>query len=91
MKKFLIALNIVIWSLVSYEIAQATPETEKVCIKDEKTKKEIAFILERFKHREKVLSVKEAIKVDDAVPGCPMIESMFLQALDKYFKLFGVE
>ena len=58
---------------------------------DEKTKKEIAFILQRFQHREKVLPIKEVIKVDDAVPGCPMVESIFLQILDKYLKLFGVE
>ena len=49
MKKFLIALNIVIWSLVSYEIAQATPETEKVCIKDEKTKKETCKVIKKHK------------------------------------------
>lgn len=30
MKKFLIALNIVIWSLVSYELAHAV-ETKQVC------------------------------------------------------------
>jgi hypothetical protein len=33
MKKFLIALNIVIWSIVGYQVAHAA-ETEKVCIKN---------------------------------------------------------
>ena len=33
MKKFLIALNIVIWSLVGYQFVFAA-ETEKVCIKN---------------------------------------------------------
>lgn len=41
MKKFLIALNIVIWSIVGYEVAYAT-ETKKACVtqKDAKTGKE---------------------------------------------------
>jgi len=58
---------------------------------DEKTKKEISLILQRFKHREKVSPLKEVIKVDDFVPGCPMQESVFLSVLDKYLKLFGVK
>ena len=42
MKKFLIALNIVIWSLVGYQtIAYAEAEVKKVCKTDEKTKKEV--------------------------------------------------
>ena len=41
MKKLLIALNIVAWSLVGYQVAQAT-ETKKACVmqKDQKTGKE---------------------------------------------------
>ena len=31
MKKFLIALNIVIWSIVCVEVAHAEAETKKVC------------------------------------------------------------
>jgi hypothetical protein len=31
MKKFLIAANIVIWGLVSYELAHAEAEVKKVC------------------------------------------------------------
>lgn len=57
---------------------------------DPATKKEITIILERFKHREKVVPLKEVIKVDDGVPGCPMQEDVFLAVLDKYLKLFGV-
>jgi hypothetical protein len=43
MKKFLIALNLVIWSLVGYQVtAYAEAETKKVCVmqKDQKTGKE---------------------------------------------------
>ena len=31
MKKFLIALNIVVWSLVCFEMAHATAEVKEVC------------------------------------------------------------
>jgi hypothetical protein len=41
MKKFLIALNLVIWSAVGYQVAYAA-ETKKACVvqKDQKTGKE---------------------------------------------------
>jgi hypothetical protein len=41
MKKFLIALNLVVWSLVGYQVAYAA-ETKKACVmqKDQKTGKE---------------------------------------------------
>ncbi len=57
---------------------------------DPATKKEISLVLERFHHREKVLPLKEVIRVDDIVPGCPMLEEVFLQILDKYLKKCGV-
>jgi len=42
MKKFLIALNIVIWSFVGYQAtAYAGSEVKKVCNTDPKTKKEV--------------------------------------------------
>ena len=42
MKKFLIALNLVIWTLVGYQAtAYAEPETKKACVKNEKTGKEV--------------------------------------------------
>ena len=40
MKKFLIALNLVIWSIVSYQVVHAA-ETKKACVKNEKTGKEV--------------------------------------------------
>ena len=58
---------------------------------DAKTKKEIHEILSRFKHREKVVPLKDIIKVDEVVPGCPMQENVFLQVLDKYLKIFRVK
>jgi hypothetical protein len=38
MKKFLIALNIIIWSLVAYEAAHAEAVMQKVCHEDAKGK-----------------------------------------------------
>ena len=57
---------------------------------DENTKKEIQFILDKFNFREKVSPLSEIVKVDDNVPGCPMVEEAFLAILDKYLKEFGV-
>ena len=57
---------------------------------DEKLKKEIAFLVERFNQTDKVRSVKEVVYVDDEVPGCPMDENAFLKTLDKYLQEFGV-
>ena len=41
MKKFLIALNIVIWSIVCVEVAYAGGESKQVCETNPKTKKEV--------------------------------------------------
>ncbi|MBW2970453.1 hypothetical protein KY309_02240 [Candidatus Woesearchaeota archaeon] len=57
---------------------------------DPETKKEIKPLLIKFKHREKVLALKDVIKVDDNIPGCPMEEKDFLQMLEKYLKKFKV-
>ncbi len=57
---------------------------------DEERKKEIQFLLDRFKHLEKVKAPPEIIKVDDIVNGCPMIEEQFINTLNKYLKQFGV-
>jgi coenzyme F420-reducing hydrogenase gamma subunit len=57
---------------------------------DDKLKNEIAFLIERFHQSEKVRAVHEVVAVDDAVPGCPMDEGIFLKTLDKYLQEFGV-
>lgn len=57
---------------------------------DDETKKEIEFLLTRFRQADKVRTVKEIVQVDDEVNGCPMQESIFLSMLDKYLKEFGV-
>ncbi len=57
---------------------------------DESTKREIMLVIERFGHLEKVHPVKDIIKVDYSVPGCPMDERIFLETLNKLFAEFGV-
>ena len=57
---------------------------------DEKTKQEIQFLLDRFKHTDKVYSLKELVKVDYEVSGCPMEEGKFLEVLDKCLKEFKI-
>lgn len=55
MKKFLIVLNIAIWSLVGYQFAHAaepSAEKQKVCIKDEKTGKETCKMMKVHKKLE---------------------------------------
>ena len=58
---------------------------------DPETKKEIQFIVDKFKMMEKVLSVPEVIPVDDQVAGCPMDEKRFIAVLEKYLVEFGIK
>lgn len=58
---------------------------------DEKTKKEIMMVVGRFGHLDKVQPLKELIKVDYEVPGCPMDEKIFMKVLETCFAEFGVK
>ncbi len=51
---------------------------------DEKTKQEIAFIIDRFSHLPRVEPLSKYVKVDESVPGCPMDEKRFLDLMNKY-------
>ncbi len=53
-------------------------------------KKEIDFLIKKFKMARKVKHLSEIVKVDDQVPGCPMSEEGFLKVLDKYLKEFKI-
>jgi coenzyme F420-reducing hydrogenase gamma subunit len=57
---------------------------------DEKTTEEIQPVLEHFGHRSTVVPIHELVKVDDQVPGCPIIEQAFVEVMEKYIKEFGV-
>lgn len=52
--------------------------------------KEIEFLLEKFSYGKKVKKLDEIVKVDEAVPGCPMNEKTFLTLLDKQLKEFKI-
>lgn len=57
---------------------------------DAPAKEEIAGVLERFKMADRVKTLKECVQVDDMVQGCPMVEQMFMNVLNKYLKEFGI-
>lgn len=58
---------------------------------DPARKKEIEFILERFKYAEKVHKIADIVPVDGQVVGCPMDTNTFLKALNDIFVEFGHE
>lgn len=45
---------------------------------------------ERFNYAPKVKKIDEVVKVDDYVPGCPMLAVNFTDALTKYLKIFNL-
>ena len=58
---------------------------------DQKRKKEIEFLIERFHMARKVRKVSNVVKVDHIVPGCPMKESDFIKTLNKCLKEFKIK
>ncbi len=55
---------------------------------DKERKEEIKEILERFGHLDKVLSVKDVIKVDYEVPGCPINDEKFIEVMEELIRRF---
>ena len=53
-------------------------------------KQEIEPAVKTYKLNRKVYRLDEIVKVHSMVPGCPMNEMLFLNALEKYLKEFGV-
>ncbi len=58
---------------------------------DERRKREIQPIIRAFDMNKNVMALHELVKVDDTVPGCPMLEAAFLNVVNKYIKEFGVD
>lgn len=58
---------------------------------DQKTKQEISPLLDHFGQQTKVQSLKELVKVDGEVPGCPMDEEKFLKTLAECLDEFGAK
>ena len=46
--------------------------------------KEIKEHLEKYHYLPKSLSIKDAIKVDDQIMGCPIIKDQFINTFEKY-------
>lgn len=57
---------------------------------DEEKKREISFLIERFKLAEKVVPLEKIVRVDYRVPGCPMSEKGFLDTLQEILSGFEV-
>jgi len=56
---------------------------------DENTIHEIRFMKEKFNMLDKVHPLKDLVKVDMEVTGCPMDEGKFLEALTAIIKMYG--
>lgn len=52
----------------------------------EKIKKEINPLIKRYGQRKTIEPIRKFVKVDDNVPGCPIMESAFKSTLNKYLK-----
>lgn len=57
---------------------------------DEARRKEIQPILDKFQYLPKALKLADAITVDVNVPGCPMNEKTFMDALNSLLKEFKI-
>ncbi len=55
------------------------------------TMKQIMPFLKAPDLNEKIMPVSAFVKVDDSLPGCPMVPSQFVTLLEKYLAEFGVE
>jgi coenzyme F420-reducing hydrogenase gamma subunit len=56
---------------------------------NEEQKRNIQFLLERFKQLPKVLKVSDVVKVDVEISGCPMDPNDFLEKVNKLVKEFN--
>ncbi len=51
----------------------------------------ITPFLEAYQLRDKIVPLGAIVKVDDSLPGCPMVPGQFVQLLEKYLAEFGVK
>jgi sulfhydrogenase subunit delta len=57
---------------------------------NEEQEKEIQFIMDRFHHLDKVQPLKEIVKVDADLPGCPMNGDSFVKIVEGALKDFKI-
>lgn len=55
---------------------------------DSKKKKEISPLIKKLKQIEKISPIKNFVKVDDTIPGCPVDEKLFMKKIDGYLEEF---
>lgn len=53
---------------------------------DEAKQKQIAPIIKKLKQNKKILPIKEFVKVDDEIQGCPVEEKLFIEKINKYLQ-----
>lgn len=51
---------------------------------DEERQEEIAEHLQKFNFLPKCLALKDVVKVDNNIPGCPIQENKFIEVFEKY-------
>jgi sulfhydrogenase subunit delta len=66
------------------------PSTSRNQFASEQLNERIRWYLSHFDYGKEVKSLKEVIRVDDMVRGCPMKMPAFIQTFNKYLELFGV-
>ena len=67
------------------------PSTSRNQFAGEQIDERIRWYLSHFDYGEEVKRLNEVIQVDDMVRGCPMKAPSFLETLDKYLELFGID
>jgi thioredoxin reductase (NADPH) len=58
---------------------------------DARRKKEIEQVVEEFGYRENVVPLHDIVRVDDIIPGCPMVEAQFISVVNRHLKEFGID
>jgi sulfhydrogenase subunit delta len=67
------------------------PSTSRNQFASEQINERIRWYLSHFDYGKEVKRLNEVIQVDDMVRGCPMKVPSFMQTLEKYLELFGVD
>ena len=67
------------------------PSTSRNQFASEQIDERIQWYLSHFDYGKDVKRLGEVIQVDDMVRGCPMKVPSFLETLDKYLQLFGID
>jgi coenzyme F420-reducing hydrogenase gamma subunit len=67
------------------------PSTSRNQFASEQINERIRWYLSHFDYGKEVKRLNEVIRVDDMVRGCPMKVPSFMQTLETYLELFGID